>query len=149
MASEVFGRKNTLSDELPTTAVRQNGSLSRRWLGDERLRFTGCSQYIADLGRSRGGGHWDAVDNFVDLESFVFERFTSADAPLLFLSRLERIKGVHNAIAIAKESGRRLIIAGNKVETKEGCEYWDSRIAPEIGRNRIEYVGAVDDKTKE
>jgi glycosyltransferase involved in cell wall biosynthesis len=70
------------------------------------------------------------------------------DAPLVFLSRIEAIKGCHSAIAIAKATGRRLIIAGNHYEDGEAGAYWRERILPEIGRNRIEHVGPVDDAQK-
>ncbi len=121
---------------------------SRRWLGDSRLRFTGCSEYIARNGLDRGGGNWSAIPNFVDLSKFDFVETVSEDAPLVFLSRIERIKGAHNAIAIAKGAKRRLIIAGNRVDDEQGSKYWNEEIAPELGRNRIEYVGAVDDVQK-
>lgn len=121
---------------------------SRRWLGDRRLSFTGCSEYIVENGRNRGGGNWTAVSNFVDLSKFDFVESVKEDAPLVFLSRIERIKGAHNAIAIAKMAKKRLVIAGNKVENEQGRKYWNEEIAPELGRNGIEYVGPVDDTQK-
>jgi glycosyltransferase involved in cell wall biosynthesis len=66
----------------------------------------------------------------------------------VFLSRLEEIKGVHNAIAIALAAGRRLLIAGNRVDSPLGTEYWKQRIEPFIGRDGIEYVGPVNDTEK-
>jgi glycosyltransferase involved in cell wall biosynthesis len=122
--------------------------LSRRWLGDRRLCFTGCSEYITQNGRDRGGGNWTAVPNFVDLSKFDFVEKVPDDAPLVFLSRIEKIKGAHNAIAIAKGAKRRLIIAGNRVDDEQGSKYWNEEIAPELGRNGIEYLGAVDDVQK-
>lgn len=121
---------------------------TRSWLGDHRLNFTGCSDYITQNGRERGGGTWFSVPNFVDLSKFDFVETVPGDAPLVFLSRLERIKGVHNAIAIAKGAKRKLVIAGNKVENDQGRRYWEQEIAPELGCNGIEYVGPVDDLSK-
>ena len=121
--------------------------LARRIMGD-RLCFTGCSQSIADLGLSRGGGDWHGIPNFIDPEKLTFMPSVPSDAPLVFLSRIEPIKGCHTAIAIAKASGRRLLIAGNRVETGSAFGYWDREIAPHLGRDGIEYVGTVDDAQK-
>ena len=68
------------------------------------------------------------------------------DAPLVFLSRIERIKGAHTAIA--KKSGKRLIIAGNYSETGEAGKYWHEEIKPLLGKDNIEYVGTVNDEQK-
>lgn len=121
--------------------------LARRVLGT-RLRFTGCSQSIADLGLSRGGGEWNGIANFIDPGKFTFQANVDSDAPLVFLSRIEPIKGCHNAIAIAKASGKRLQIAGNRVETGSAAGYWDREIAPHLGHDGIEYVGTVNDTQK-
>lgn len=116
-------------------------------LGGSRFAFTACSEYIARQGR-RWGGRWLVVPNFVDTEFYTFAPSIPADAPLVFLSRVERIKGAHTAIEIARRAGRRLMIAGNRVHEGEGATYWDQEIAPHIGRNGIEYVGPVNDVQK-
>jgi glycosyltransferase involved in cell wall biosynthesis len=40
------------------------------------------------------------------------------------------------------------LIAGNQVTTPEGQRYWQDEIAPYVGREGIEYIGAVDDVKK-
>ena len=122
-------------------------AVTRRLLGP-RLRFTGCSAYLADHGRSRGGGDWTAIPNFIDPVQFDFVPEVASDAPLVFLSRIEPIKGCHTAIAIARASGRRLLIAGNRVEEGSAAGYWEREIAPHLGRDGIEYVGPVNDEQK-
>jgi glycosyltransferase involved in cell wall biosynthesis len=116
-------------------------------LGGSSFAFTACSEYIARQGR-QWGGRWIVIPNFVDTESYTFVPSVPVDAPLVFLSRVERIKGLHTAIKIARRAGRRLIIAGNRVDEGEGVTYWDQEIAPHIGRNGIEYVGPVNDAQK-
>jgi glycosyltransferase involved in cell wall biosynthesis len=71
-----------------------------------------------------------------------------ADASLLFLSRIERIKGPHTAIEIARGAGRRLVIAGNQVKEGDGPAYWRKEIEPHIDGHKVEYVGPVDDAQK-
>ena len=111
------------------------------------LVFTGCSQFIATMG-SKSGGTWSAISNFVDTDLYEPVAYVPDDAPLVFLGRVEPIKGPHIAIEIAKRSGRRLIIAGNHAESGAEGEYWDTMIKPELGQAEIEYVGPVDDKAK-
>ena len=112
------------------------------------LTFTGCSEYIAARGR-RAGGRWQAIPNFVDTSRLTFRPTVAADAPLVFLSRVESIKGADLAIAIARRSGVRLVIAGNHAENGPEAEYWRQKIAPEIGHDGVDYVGPVDDAQKD
>jgi glycosyltransferase involved in cell wall biosynthesis len=111
------------------------------------LLFTGCSEFLAARGR-RAGGEWHGVPNFADTEVLTFSPLVPDDAPLVFLSRVESIKGAHWAIEIARRCGQRLIIAGNHLESGAEGEYWKQQIEPSIGRDGIEYVGPVDDIQK-
>lgn len=112
------------------------------------LTFTGCSEYIARIGRP-SGGEWLGIHNFADTENLHFSPNVAADAPLVFLSRVEEIKGAHWAIDIARRTGNRLIIAGNHSDSGPEGEYWRTRIVPEIGRDGVDYVGPVDDVQKD
>ena len=116
-------------------------------LAGSSLLFTGCSQHISRTGAA-AGGQWETVYNFVEIESFTFQPKVDDDAPSRFLSRLDRIKGAHTAIAAAKATGKRLIIAGNRVESEEGQTYWREEIEPHLGHPAIEYVGPVNDLQK-
>lgn len=111
------------------------------------LSFTGCSDYIANLGR-QAGGNWVGIPNFAEMDALKFSPTVAADAPLVFLSRVEHIKGAHWAIEIARRTGQRLIIAGNHSDSGPEGEYWREKILPEIGRGGVEYVGAVNDAQK-
>lgn len=111
------------------------------------LTFTGCSDYIAACGR-RGGGDWRSIPNFAEMDTLKFSPSVAPDAPLVFLSRVESIKGAHWAIEIARRTGRRLVIAGNHADSGPEVDYWHKQIAPSIGRDGIDYVGPVDDRQK-
>jgi glycosyltransferase involved in cell wall biosynthesis len=111
------------------------------------LTFTGCSTFIATMG-SKYGGTWRTVPNFVDTDLYKFVPGVPDDAPLVFLSRVEPIKGTHVAIEVAKQAGRRLLIAGNHSASGPEGEYWSAVIKPQLGRAGIEYIGPVDDKSK-
>ncbi|MDZ8055066.1 MAG: glycosyltransferase [Aulosira sp. ZfuVER01] len=116
-------------------------------LGQGSLTFTGCSDYICDLGKANGG-NWHTIYNCVELEKYNFVPTVAEDAPLVFLSRVERIKGAHTAIAAARKTGRRLVIAGNYATTGEEGQYWQEEIVPYLGKDGIEYVGPVNDIQK-
>jgi glycosyltransferase involved in cell wall biosynthesis len=116
-------------------------------LAGKSLVFSGCSEHIAATGR-KAGGRWEAIPNFIDPSKFTFVSSVPEEAPLVFLSRIEPIKGCHTAIAIAKASGRRLLIAGNRVESGSASGYWEQEIAPHLGKDGIEYVGTVNDAQK-
>ena len=116
-------------------------------LGGRSLRFTGCSEFICRMGRS-AGGDWQAIPNFVELDKIDFVPRVADDAPLVFLSRVEAIKGPDIAITVARASGRRLLIAGNHGASRPQREFWEREIAPHLGRDGIEYVGEVDDPQK-
>jgi glycosyltransferase involved in cell wall biosynthesis len=66
----------------------------------------------------------------------------------VFLSRVEPIKGAHNAIAAARLTKRRLLIAGNHGTTGEAGRYWQDEIVPHLDKDGIEYVGSVNDEQK-
>jgi len=119
---------------------------ARRLAGDS-LQFTGCSEFITGVG-AQAGGRWSVVHNFVDCARFDFQPHVADGAPLVFLSRLERIKGAHTAIEIARSVGRRLVIAGNRVDSAEGRAYFSERIAPLLDDDRVRFVGAVNDVQK-
>jgi glycosyltransferase involved in cell wall biosynthesis len=121
-------------------------SLASRAAG-RSLRFTGCSEFICAMGR-RSGGTWSAIPNFVETDRITFVPRVPEDAPLLFLSRIESIKGPDLAIEIARASGRRLILAGNRAESGPEREFWEQRIAGHLGRDGVEWVGEVGDAMK-
>jgi glycosyltransferase involved in cell wall biosynthesis len=127
------------------TGGRQIAWASR--LAGKSLRFTGCSEFICAMGRP-SGGDWTTVPNFVEVDKITFVPEVAPDAPLVFLSRIESIKGPDIAIEIARASGRRLILAGNRAEQGPERTFWEQRIAPRLGRDGIEWIGEVNDGQK-
>lgn len=141
-----------LALDVPTVMSYQRHTGGRKLafaqaLGGRNFEFTALSEFIARMGR-HGGGRWTVIPNFTDTGFYRFVAEVPPDAPLVFLSRIERIKGAHTAIEIARRSGRRLIIAGNRVETVEGRAYWKDEIEPRLAPGKVEFVGPVDDEQK-
>lgn len=109
-----------------------------------RLHFTAVAGHLfRHVGRQ---SHWHVVYNGVPLHLYDFKPSVIPDAPLVFLGRVEYIKGTHLAIEVAQKSGRRLLIAGNI--PSEHQDYFENQIRPKLIPGRIDYLGPVDDKAK-
>jgi glycosyltransferase involved in cell wall biosynthesis len=119
-------------------SIRFGHSLSRG-----SLQFSAISRWmiqpVADIGT------WHLVPNGVPLASYPFVEDPGADAPLVFLGRLEAIKGPHLAIEVARRAGLPLVIAGNVPEEHQG--WFESTIAPQLD-DSITHIGPVDDQQK-
>jgi glycosyltransferase involved in cell wall biosynthesis len=91
-------------------------------------------------------GRWHLVPNGVALGTYAFSAEVPADAPLVFLGRIEAIKGVHLAIEAARRAGRKLLLAGNVAP--EHRMWFEAHIAPHIDGDWVRYVGPVGDAQK-
>ncbi|MEJ7627557.1 MAG: glycosyltransferase [Ferruginibacter sp.] len=112
----------------------------------KNLVFTACSADL--LSRLHVSGNWDTVHNAVDFSRYQLQETILQDAPLIFLGRLERVKGCHIAIRIAKESNHKLIIAGNISSLQEEKDYFENEIKPHVDGIHIQYVGQLNDEQK-
>ncbi|PIY08629.1 MAG: glycosyltransferase family 4 protein [Flexibacter sp. CG_4_10_14_3_um_filter_32_15] len=151
-----FGRLAYLTLILPTSIpilmsyqreptisqIKKAVSLSKK----NTLHFSGCSEYIAGKVRPYAPSH--AVFNGVPIEIYDYQEKLEDDAPLVFLGRVEHIKGTHIAIEVAQKTGRKLIIAGNIPKDDEDTNYFNSQIKPHLDDTQIIYVGAVNDTQK-
>lgn len=93
----------------------------------------------------KGYEDWNVVYNFTDTDYFKAPDIERKY--LVFLGRIEDIKGTHEAIMVAKKSNTPLIIAGN-IEP-EHQEYFDTKVKPYIDGEFIRYIGPVDDQQKQ
>ncbi len=121
-----------------------------KWLnrvGVSNMTYTAVSDAIVRTGIS-GGGDWKTVYNCAPIEQFTYVPEVGAAAPLVFLGRLERCKGAHTAIEVAKRTGRKLIIAGNISPLKEEQKYFEKELKPHFDNELITYIGVVDNEQK-
>jgi len=149
-----FGRLAALLPVLPMRGIPKIQSYQRpvpwrsvriaaRIAGDS-VRFTGCSTSLwANF--PQGASRWTTVYNGAPMAPYAPVLRVPDDAPLVFLGRLDPIKGVHHAIAIARGAGRRLLIAGPRQSNDRG--YFDRDIAPHLS-SEITYIGELDDRGK-
>ena len=115
-------------------------------LPHRNIVFTGCSQNL--INRSGARGKWKAVYNSIEFDKYSLTQNLPFDAPLIFLGRIEKIKGCHTAIAVAKETNNQLIIAGNISSLAEELIYFNEQIKPQIDGKNIIYIGEVNDEQK-
>ncbi len=117
-----------------------------RFLSHGTLNFTACAAHLIRPWASDERFH--VIYNGVPLETYQCVDHVEPDAPLIYLGRVEEIKGVHLAIEVARRSGRPLIIAGNVPGADHQRRYFEERLLPFIDGKTVEYVGAVDDAAK-
>jgi glycosyltransferase involved in cell wall biosynthesis len=72
----------------------------------------------------------------------------TAKAPLVFLGRLERCKGAHTAISVARRLKRPLHIAGNISNLPHEKKYFHEEIEPQIDGELIRFLGPVNNEQK-
>ena len=104
-------------------------------------RKYGNSYYvsISDADRAEGLNYVATVYNGIDVDSFEYN--DTPDDYLLFFGRISRDKGTHQAIALAKETGMTLKIAG--LVASEHRVYFEKYVKPEIDGDHIQYLGTV------
>ena len=107
------------------------------------LAFTGCSEYISKQIAPYAPSF--PIFNGVDLKKYDFKAEVKIDAPLVFLGRIEPIKGTHIAIKVAKATNKKLKIAGNVPD--EYRNYFEQEVKPHL-TEEITYVGPLNDSQK-
>jgi glycosyltransferase involved in cell wall biosynthesis len=108
------------------------------------LEFTAISRSM--MHRASLPGRWHLVPNGVSLATYRFLATVPPDAPLVFLGRVEAIKGPHLAIEAARRAGRSLVLAGNV--PAEHRPWFEAHIAPHLDGYLVRYAGPVDDGQK-
>jgi glycosyltransferase involved in cell wall biosynthesis len=91
-------------------------------------------------------GTWRLVFNGIPLEQYNYREKCDHNAPLVFLGRVEEIKGPHIAISVASKLGIPLILAGNIPTEHQG--WFEKHIAPHVDGRRVTYIGPVTDQQK-
>ena len=117
-------------------------------LGARSLVYTAVSCAIKATGEP-GGGEWRVIYNCARPDKYTLAvDVDPRSAPLLFLARLERCKGAHTAINVARAAGRRLIVAGNVSHLHDERDYFERELKPLLDDPIVTYVGPVDDAQK-
>jgi len=128
-----YQREPTLRQIRKAMKITKHGSIA----------FTGCSRYISDQILQVAPAY--SIFNGVKMGTYGFQPDVPPQAPLVFLGRIEPIKGTHIAIEMARTTGRKLIIAGNI--PSEHQSYFDNLVKPFLD-DQVTYIGPVNDEQK-
>ncbi len=110
-------------------------------LAGKRLKLVAAAKHM--LNHLNDQQSWQIIYNFVDID-FYQDKDTEKNG-LLFLGRIEDIKGVNEAIRTAQATNQPLTIAGN-IEL-EHQNYFDTKVKPYLN-GRITYIGPVNNQQK-
>jgi glycosyltransferase involved in cell wall biosynthesis len=127
-------------------AVSSKGIKLISFLPTSGLLFTGCSNYCVSTGNV--AGTWRTIYNAINFAGYQLTTRIADDAPLMFLGRLDRIKGAHIAIRVALETNNKLIIAGNIPDTEDNYNYYKNELEPQFDGKQIIYIGEIGDEKK-
>ena len=120
-------------------SVRAGHRLSRG-----TLAFTAISEWMMrDVAHI---GQWTMIPNGAPLDTYTFRPTTAPDAPLVFLGRIEEIKGPHLAVKVALRAQRRLVLAGNIPDAKRA--WAREHVLRHVDGDHVQYIGPVDDTSK-
>lgn len=110
------------------------------------LSYTAVSNAIVKTGWTELS-HWDTVYNCAPIVQFDYKA-TVNNGYLAFLGRIERCKGLHNAIQVAQLTQKKLIVAGNISDLAHERAYFEQEIKPHFDNKLITYIGTVNNKQK-
>ena len=113
-------------------------------LGRKRIHFTSAAGHMLNH-LKRFKHKFTPVYNFTPVEFFTPDSSAKREH-LMFLGRIEEIKGAKEAIEVALATNQKLVIAGNIQPGHD--DYFNSFIKPHLDNPLINYVGAVDDNQK-
>ena len=113
-------------------------------VGRGKINFTCCGEHMLDKIKFYKNKFYP-VHNFTDT-SFYIPNSKLKKEHLMFLGRIEDIKGTHEAIKAAIATNEKLIIAGNIQPGHD--EYFNTKIKPYLSNQLIKYIGPVDDQQK-
>ncbi|NHA04953.1 glycosyltransferase family 4 protein [Mucilaginibacter sp. HC2] len=139
-----FKQPKIVSYQLPPTLSQVKKAV--KIAAKNSLYFTACSHFIA--GQINHIGQVTAIYNSVDMDDYLFNAEVNADAPLVFLGRIQQEKGTAIAIEIALKTNKKLIIAGNIPDEPIHQQYFNEQIRPFIDQDQIKYIGPVNNIQK-
>ena len=102
-------------------------------------KYNGRSHYVAisEADKSPELDYIATIHHGIDIAQFPFAERNGEY--LLFFGRIHPDKGVHEAIQVAQRAGKKLVIAG----IVQDQEYFETRVAPYLGGDDVEYLGSV------
>lgn len=139
-----FKQPKIVSYQLPPTLSQVNKAV--KVAAKSSIYFTACSNFIAN--QISYIGQVTTIYNSVNIDDYQFNPEVAADAPLVFLGRIQEEKGTAIAIEIALKANKKLIIAGNIPDEQIHQQYFNEQVRPFIDQEQIRYIGPVNNAQK-
>lgn len=116
---------------------------------ERRIRSDAAFHFISANQRSHANVAVPSrvIPNPIDCR--LYELGSGLGGYLAFLGRLTFNKGIDVAIAVARQTGRRLVIAGNISKEEGGERFFREKVEPFIDGDQIRWIGPVGDKQKQ
>lgn len=112
-------------------------------LAGKRLHFTACAAHMLNGLPNRA--NFTPIHNFTDIDYFDINSLVER-THLMFLGRIQDIKGPKEAIKAALQTNCDIIVAGN---VPAGQQAWfNKEIMPFLNKVQVQYVGPIDDEQK-
>ncbi|WP_411875734.1 glycosyltransferase family 4 protein [Vulcanococcus limneticus] len=115
----------------------------------KRVRSNAALQFISANQQSHA---WVSAPSCVipnPVDARAYEKGGGSGGYLVFLGRLTFNKGVDVAIAVARRTGRNLVIAGNVSKEAGGEQYFRQQVEPHLDGEKIRWIGPVNDGQKQ
>ena len=102
-------------------------------------KYNGKAIYvsISDADRSPDLDYIKTIHHGIDIKQFDFQ--PAPDDYLLFFGRIHQDKGTREALDIARDCGKKLILAG----IIQDQAYYDQFVAPRIDNDKVVYIGSA------
>lgn len=102
-------------------------------------KYNDSTYYVAisETDKSAELDYIATIHHGIDLSQFTYQQET--EDYLLFLGRIHPDKGVHDAIEVARKTGKCLVIAG----IVQDENYFREQVEPCIDGSKVEYIGSV------
>lgn len=112
-------------------------------IAGKKLRFTSCAAHMIERLPFRNA--FTPVFNFADVNYYVIDPVVNREH-VIFLGRIESIKGTKEAILAAIKAKCKIVVAGN-IDAKHAV-YFQREIEPLLKHPLVHYVGEVNDEQK-
>lgn len=122
---------------------RKSTSLASKLFG-ARLMYTSCGKHM--IHGHLSNNRCFPIHNFTDQNYFSPLLNNPDERCLVYLGRVEEIKGTKEAIEVALATSKKLIIAGN-IQPGHGS-YFKHYVEPHLSNPLISYIGPVNDERK-
>lgn len=117
-------------------------SMALRIAGN-KLHFTSCAGHMLKEVSNRKA--FTPIHNFTDVDYFTYDAAIQR-THLMYLGRIENIKGTREAIEAAIESNNKIVVAGNIQPGHDA--YFEQQIKPLLTNPLVVYIGTVNDEKK-